>query len=291
MKCPKCGKAFSAGQKFCTGCGSELEQPVKEITKKKRKLTVVLVAVFAALILLGAGAFGIVKLMDGIGGTLRAFAEERLEPTAGDGAPDLRKEDTQDVTEEPNPTEEPVKEEPPEEVSELQPEEVPEEAPVQNVVTTIELISHRNIEPLIEEALQVRGEADAKWDFVEEIPGACEYVGFVYMEDPAFSNINRLYLVFLMNATIKDTPIQFVYWTYFDDVAFDEQGNISYTVMGTAKDDGYTVKTGFGSYYSYYGLDSYALFEEYIIGSHETFQVAKRDMSDNPIEHPVSDTY
>lgn len=165
------------------------------------------------------------------------------------------------------------------------------EADAPGALITAQLVSDESIEPLINKALQIRQKADAKWDYDGEVPGDCVYKGYIYMEDPENSDSNKLYLVFLMNATIKDVPIEFVYWVFYDDIAFDDQGNISYAYVGSSPDDGYTVKTAFGAYYSYYGLDSYELFYDYIIDRNNTHKVVKKDMQEILITHPVSDTY
>lgn len=158
------------------------------------------------------------------------------------------------------------------------------------ILTTADLISQESIAPLVEMSLVMRAEADAKWDYKDEIPGNCDYKGYIFAKNPENPDDNRLYLVFVMNATIKDVPIQFVYWVFYNDISFDEAGNVSYESMGTSKNDGYTVKTAFGSYYSYYGLDDYDLFFDKIVAT-SGLEVVEENVWDVVIEHPVSDTY
>lgn len=164
------------------------------------------------------------------------------------------------------------------------------EATAPEFLTTADILSDDSIMPLIEEAYLLRGEANAKWDNETEIPGEYTYHGYVYLEDPENWDNNRIYLVFVLNATIKDTPIQFINWVYYDDIVFDNQGIISYSDVGTASDDDYLVETGFGSYYSYHGLEDYGQFFEKIILSSD-YELVVEDVEEIVIDHPVSDTY
>ena len=318
MLCPKCGNEIDVGAKFCTYCGNRIEQQPAPKPKKNKKLWIILIAVISVLLLVGAAVFAVVKLVDSVKDSLYEASEELTDRDEEDDfeededeQEDNREqeetltetlpveEETVPALEETEPateyTEQPVTEEVPTEAVEEIPTEVEEEVPAEAtepiVMTAKDWVSDKSIVPLIERARELRAEADAKWDQVKEIPGECEYKGYIYMEDPDDGDNNRLYLVFVMNAEIKGTPIQFIYWVYYDDIALDEQGNVVYDDMYSSRDDGYTVDTAFGSYYSYYGLDDYPMFEEKIIGKAKPYKVAKKDLSEIVIEHPVADTY
>ena len=287
MFCTNCGKQLPDHIKFCTSCGIKIEQqpavpaPAEIVSydippKKKSKLPIILV-ILLAVILMGVCFFAVSRLVSELYLESADFSVENIDSDETENAYEEEPVEESDIL--------PVETAAVETVDTTQP---PETEPV--VLTTADLVSHESISSLMDTAMLQREKADAKWDHEKEIPGECEYKGYVYMEAPEDSDNNKLYLVFRMNAVIKDVPIQFIYWVYFDDIAFDDQGAISYTDMGTSNNDGYTVKTAFGSYYSYYGLDDYDLFFEKIILKNG-LEVVEENVGDVAIEHPVSDTF
>ena len=289
--------------KFCTNCGTKLPQqsslmPQAEVSaakpvqtalapKKKKTWLIVLIAVLAGVSLMAAGIFAAVRLLDLDGMDIRLdryFSHSTHRQEEPEEREERREEDERpDRVETPEPVEETEAPEPAEET------EPPQTEPA--VLTTADRLSDAALEPLIGKALELRAVADAKWDHKTEIPGDCEYKGYIYMEEPGNSDNNRLYLVFVVDGLIKDHPITFVYWVYFDGLSFDEQDTLSYETVATSRDDGYTVKTAFGSFYSYYGLDDYDLFMEKIIGSQTEYEVVKDSLSKFGMRHPVSETF
>ena len=284
MFCTNCGNQLPDNVKFCTRCGAKTElqeaapaEPaVQTIPGKSSKLPVI-IAIIITVILFGVGIFAVTRLIAHL--DPGSSVTSHVQTDSDNYAPENEQTVVAEMPEETATDDDTATEE--------VPETIQTEPPVR---TTADLVSHDSIAPLMEQALAMRAEADAKWDHKKEIPGECEYKGYIYMDNPDNCDDNRLYLVFVMNATVKDVPIQFVYWVFYNDIAFDDTGNISYKSMGTSRDDGYTVKTAFGSYYSYYGLDSYDLFLEKIISTNG-FVLTKESVFDVEIQHPVSDTY